>query len=250
MRKLMLLWGGLLLLGGSMWAQSEPDSVCEVNVTVPKPGASKQWEAARKQHNLFHQTEKDKNSIDVWSITTGPNTGSYMTTVCNQTWKGMDGQEAVEARDEADRQKTMAGTSASNQMSFYVFRKDLSSDKGEGGKQPKMLTVVHYFLKPAGIVQFTDSLKRLNAAAAQAKWPGKPMRTYALVSGGEGPHFVIVTDRYSWADMQGPEQTLTDVLKQVYGSDDKTLQTLREAVDHTMSEMLEYRADLSYVPKK
>ncbi len=249
MRKLGILWGGLLLLCGTMWAQSEPDSVCEVNLTAAKAGAAKQWEAARKQHNVFHQTEKDPNSIIVWSIMTGPNTGKYMTTVCNQTWKGMDGHDAFDQRDEADRQKTMAGTSESNQQSFYVFRKDLSSDKGDG-PPPKMITVVHYFVKPAGIAQFTDSLKRINAAAAQAKWAGKPSRVYGLVNGGEGPHFVIVTDRTSWSDMQGPEQSLMDVLKQVYGADDKTIQTLREAVDHTMSEMLEYRADLSYVSKK
>ena len=49
---------------------------------------------------------------------------------------------------------------------------------------------------------------------------------------------------------QGPEQPLADMLKQAYGNDDKTLQTLRETIEHTMSEILEYRADLSYIPAK
>jgi hypothetical protein len=61
---------------------------------------------------------------------------------------------------------------------------------------------------------------------------------------------VAVVDRNSFADMQGPEQTMADMLKQAYGADDKTLQSLREAVDHTVSELLNYRADLSYVPAK
>jgi len=43
---------------------------------------------------------------------------------------------------------------------------------------------------------------------------------------------------------------MADMLKQAYGADDKTLQSLREAVDHTVSELLNYRADLSYVPAK
>jgi hypothetical protein len=51
-------------------------------------------------------------------------------------------------------------------------------------------------------------------------------------------------------DMQGPEQQMVDMLKQVYGNDDKSMQNLRDAVDHTMSEMLRFRADLSYVPTK
>ena len=61
---------------------------------------------------------------------------------------------------------------------------------------------------------------------------------------------MLVTDRNSFADMQGPEQSMVDMLKQAYGNDDKTLQNLREVVDHTMSELLDYRADLSYIPAK
>ena len=113
-----------------------------------------------------------------------------------------------------------------------------------------MMTVVHYFVKPSGLVQFTDSIKRINAAIDQTKYPLKPGRWYQLANGGEGPHFVVVTDRNSWADMQGPEQTMADMLKQAYGNDDKTLQSLRDAIDHTMSEMMDYRADLSYLPAK
>ena len=41
-----------------------------------------------------------------------------------------------------------------------------------------------------------------------------------------------------------------NMLKQAYGADDKTLQNLRDAVDHTVSELAEYRADLSYLPAK
>ena len=61
---------------------------------------------------------------------------------------------------------------------------------------------------------------------------------------------MLVTDRGSWADMQGPEQPMVEMLKEAYGNDDKTLQTLRESMNYTMSEMMDYRGDLSYVPAK
>jgi hypothetical protein len=250
MRKLGLLWAGLLLLATSLgWAQSGPDKVCEVTLTTPKPGAAKQFEDARKKHNEFHKTEKDKNAIMIWSISTGPSSGKYLTAVCGRTWKDMDGHDAFEQRDEAERQKTLAPTIASNEASYYVFRSDLSST-AEPETPAKMATVVHFFVKPAGMSQFTDGIKRINAAIAQTKYPSKPSRWYQLVNGGVGPHFVAVTDRGSWADMQGPEQSLVDMLKQAYGNDDKTLQTVREAMDHTVSEILDYRADLSYMPAK
>jgi hypothetical protein len=84
----------------------------------------------------------------------------------------------------------------------------------------------------------------------QTQYPAKPSRWYQLVVGGEGPRFVVVTDRASWSDMQSPEQTMGDMLKKAYGDDDKTLQSLRDAVDHTESQLMNYRADLSYMPAK
>jgi hypothetical protein len=249
MRKQGLLLAGILLMSTSVWAQGGSDKVCEINVTTPKPGGVKIFEDARKQHNQFHKAEKDKQSILIWQIATGPATGGYLTASCGMTWKDLDGHDAFDQRDAADRVKTLAPTVGANQASYYILRQDLSTGT-EGATPSKMMTVVHYFVKPAGLIQFNESIKRINAAIAQTKYPAKPSRWYTLVSGGEGPHFVVVTDRNSWADMQAPEQSMADMLKQAYGSDDKTLQTFRDAVDHTMSELMEYRADLSYVPAK
>jgi hypothetical protein len=250
MRKLGWLWAAFLLLSPSLgWAQTGPDNICEINVSVPTPGGAKAFEEARKKHNEFHRAEKDKNVIAVWSITTGPSTGSYLTSVCGMTWKEMDAHEDFDHRDWADIEKTLGPTTASNQQSFYVLRPDLSLTP-DPGTPPKMITVVHFFVKPVGITQFTDSIKRINAATVKSKYPTKPSRWYMLANGGEGPHYVLVTDRNSWVDMQGPEQQMVDMLKQVYGNDDKSMQNLRDAVDHTMSEMLRFRADLSYVPTK
>lgn len=250
MRKLVWMWAGVLMLSAPLgWTQSGPDKVCEINVTTPKSGAAKQFEDARKKHNGFHQAEKDKDAIMVWAISTGPASGKYLTATCGITWKDMDGHDAFDKRDAADREKTLAPTIASNEASYYILRSDLSS-AAEPATPAKMITVVHFFVKPAGVQQFTESVKRIKAAIAQTKYPSKPSRWYQLVNGGVGPHFVLVTDRNSWADMQGPEQSLEDMLKQAYGNDDKTLQNVRETIEHTVSEMLDYRADLSYMPTK
>ena len=202
MRKQRLLWAGFVLLCASLsWAQSRPERVCEVNVTAPKPGGAKQFEAARKKHNEFHQAEKDKTPIVVWAISTGPSTGSYLTSVCGQTWKEMDGKDAFNQRDAADIEKTLEPATRSNQVSYFVTRPDLSRG-AEPTAPAKMITVTHYFVKPGQAVQFTDSLKRINAAVAQTKYPMLPAQAYVLANGGEGPHYVLVTGRDSWADMQ------------------------------------------------
>lgn len=250
MRKLGLLWAAFLFMGTSLGlAQSGPDSVCEVHVTVPKAGGAKQFEAARKKHNEFHKAEKDKNAIVVWSISTGPGTGNYLTTICGLAWKDMDGHDDFDKRDSAELEKVLAPTIASNETSYYILRKDLSLTP-ESATPPKMISIVHYYVKPSGLSQFTDSIKRINAAIVQTNYPRKPSRWYQLANGGHGPHYVLVGDRNSWSDMQGPEQMMSEMLKQVYGNDDKTLQNLRDAVEHTVTEMSEFRPDLSYLPSK
>lgn len=249
MKRTGLFCAGILALSASVcWAQSGPDKVCEINVVAPKPGGAKALEEARKKHNEFHKAEKDKQPILIWEIATGPSQGGYLSAECGMSWKDLD-RDAFDQRDAADREKTMSGMVGSQHTSYWIFRQDLSTGT-ETTTPTKKMTVVHYFVKPSGLVQFNESIKRINAAIAQTKYPSKPSRWYALANGGEGPHFVVVTDRNSFADMQGPEQTMADMLKQAYGNDDKTLQNLREAVDHTMSEMMDYRADLSYIPAK
>lgn len=245
-----LWWVSFLFLSAVVgMSQTGPDRVCEVNDTTPKPGADKQFEAARVKHNEFHKSEKDKWGIAIFQVTTGPATGDYLTVTCGMTWKDMDGHEDMDKRDGEDIAKTIAPATASNKASYYIFRPELSTGT-EDTPIAKRMSVVHYFVKPEGISAFTDSIKRINEAIAKAKYPAKPTRWYSLSNGGIGPHFVAVTDRNSWADMQPPEQTMADMLKQTYGADDKTMQTLRQAVDHTVSELLEYRGDLSYIPAK
>ena len=243
-------WAASLLLTSSLgWAQGA-DSVCEVNVSIPKPGAHADFENARKKHNEFHRGEKDKNTIAVWQITTGHSSGSYLTTVCGLSWKSLDGLDAFDKRDGADIDRTLRPTLAHSERSYYVLRPELSMTPETAGAPPKMISIVHYFVKPSGLTAFTESIKRINSAMKESRYPAKPSRWYVLANGGEGPHYVVVGDRMSWADMQPPEQTMVEMLKQAYGNDDKTMQTLRDAVDHTISELAEFRPDLSYMPAK
>ena len=250
MRKLGMGWSACLLLASTIGFAQGLDRVCEVNLTHPKPGAAKDFEEARKKHNEFHRTEKDKNSIVVWQVVTGPHTGSYVTTVCDLTWKQLDGHEDFDKRDGEDINRTLSPTIAQNTAGYYVLRPELSLAPNPQGPPPRMISVVHYYVKPSGITQFTDAIKRINEAIVKSKYPVKPSRWFSLANGGEGPHYVLVGERQSWADMQGPEQQMADMLKQVYGNDDKSLQNLRDAVDHVVSEMNEYRADLSYLLSK
>jgi hypothetical protein len=254
MKKIGLCTVAFLLLAASLcWSQNGPDSVCEVNFAVPKPGGVKAMEEARKKHNEFHKAEKDNRPVSVWEIVTGPRTGSYMMNTCELSWKELDDREPFMARDAVDISKNLGPTLESIQTSYYVWRKDLTPDAALtafSNGEPKLISVVTYYVKAAELTRFVEAIKRIQAAVKQANYPMKQALWYNLASGGEGPQYVAVVGRNSWAEMQGPDEPLIKVLHKVYGDNDHTLDDFRAGIDHYQSEMSVYRKDLSYIPAK
>lgn len=250
MKKFVLAASALLLMSMMAAAQTE-DRVCEVSRVTPKPGTEKQLEAGRKAHNAFHTAQKDPYSIMVWSVLTGNATGSYLMTTCNMKWSSLDRAGDFDAKDTADIARTFGQYAASSTTSYYVERTDMNRKPDDpNAKPPKMISIITFFLKGDGATPFIAAVKRIAEAQNKSNYPGKPARWYQLANGGEGPQFVLVGDRASWADMQGPEKTLQAMLEEVYGKDDNTLQNLRAQIRYTQTELAELRPDLSYMAAK
>lgn len=248
MRKFALLCV-LVFVSISVRAQSSPQMVSEVNVATPKPGMSAQWEAGRKQHSAFHAAQKDTWNVLVWEILTGERAGSYMMASPGHNWKDFDARDAFNKLDAPDVEKTMGAYSAGAITAYYVYRDDLSLTKPPA-TPAKMRTTASYAVMPEHLNDFTDAIKKVNAAIQKTNYPAKPSRWYVLANGGEMPNFVLVIDRASWADMEPPQKTLEDALKEAYGdSGPQLLDQLRRSSRRIVSEMSVFRADLSYIPK-
>ena len=249
--KKFVLFGAALLMTSTLAIAQTPDKVCEVNRVVPKPGAIQQLEAGRKAHNAFHAAQKDKYEVLVWSVLTGPATGQYLMTTCGLSWAALDRPGDFDAKDQADIVRTFAQYTSGTNTSYYIQRDDLGGKRAEpDAKLPKMISITTFYLKGDGAIPFTAAVKKVYEAIQKSNYPTKVTTWYQLANGGEGPQFVQVSDRNSWADMQGPDKTLQAMLEEVYGKDDTTLQTLRAQVRYTVSELAEVRQDLSYMPAK
>jgi hypothetical protein len=208
-----------------------------------------QWEAGRKQHSAFHAAQKDTWSILVWEVLTGERTGAYIMASPGHSWKDFDAREAFNKLDTPDVAKTMGPYTASSSEAYYVFRDDLSLTRPPS-PPAKMRTTVSYTLIPEHLNDFTDAIKKINAAIQKTNYPVKPSRWYALANGGDAPTFVLVTDRASWAEIEPAEKKLEDALKEAYGdSGAQLLDQLRRSSHRIVSEMSVFRADLSYMPK-
>jgi hypothetical protein len=246
MRKLALFLASLLLSVSAL-AQSSPQIVSEVNVATPKVGMTQQWEAGRKAHSAFHAAQKDTWSVFVWEITTGERSGSYMMASPGHNWKDFDAREAFNKLDGPDVAKNMGPTTESTMTAYYVYRDDLSLTKPPA--TPVMMrTTAIYTVIPEHLNDFTDAIKKINAAIQKTNYPMKPSRWYQLANGGAVPTFVLVTDRASWGDMEPPEKKLDDALKEANG-DNGALDQLRKSCKSIVNEMSVFRADLSYMAK-
>lgn len=248
MRKIALA-SAVFCLSLSMLAQSSPQLVSEVHVATPKPGMTTQWEAGRKQHSAFHAAQKDTWNIFVWEILTGERAGSYVMSSPGHNWKDFDARDAFNKMDAPDVEKTMGASTAGSTTAYYIYRDDLSLTKPPA-TPAKMRTTASYMVIPEHVNDFTEAIKKINAAIQKTNFPAKPSRWYQLANGGDAPTFVLVTDRASWGDMEPPEKKLEDALTEAYGdSGPQVLDQLRRSAKRIVTEMSVYRSELSYVPK-
>lgn len=232
-------------------AQTPNNPVGEIHITMPKPGMTAQYEQARKTHMNFHRAQKDPWSWHTWEIVTGPNTGSYVTGSFGHRWTEFEAREKFAATDRADADRTMVPTTASATMSYAILRTDLSRNPEIPTTMARMATATHYWLDPVDVPAFVEALKRINAGVDKVKYPMKPSRWYQATS-GEVPHFVLITDRATWADMEPQERTLDEAMAEAYGQQDgQTLMTsFRRGIKRVVNELMVYRPDLSYIAAK
>lgn len=239
----------LLCLSVAALAQSSPQVVSQVSIAMPKPGMTTQFEAARKEHSAFHAAQKDTWSIYVWQVISGERTGAYMMASPGHNWKDFDAREAFNKVDIPNIAKTYGAVTEATSNAYYVYRDDLSQTKPPD-TPANMRTTATYVVMPEHVTEFTDAIKKINAAMKQTNYPAKPSRWYGLANGGEAPTFVLVTDRASWADMEPAEKKMEDMLKEAYGdSGPQVLDQLRRSCKRITTELSKFRPDLSYVPK-
>jgi hypothetical protein len=229
-------------------AQEKPGTVARIGIFKPKPGAAAQYEQGRKKHFDFHRKVNDTWSWFTWQTISGEHEGTYLTGTFGHQWKDFDAWEKLDQADTADGNANMGPSLESEFAAYYEMIPDAS--RPAGGKEPSpMVQVTHFFVKPAGVEAFVAALKEAKTALDKADWPTHSS-WYRLVSGGEGPEFVLATSRASWADMEPSAKTLAQTLAEVYGPQ-KAVAVIQAVVgntSHTYSELLRYRPDLSYIP--
>ena len=84
---------------------------------------------------------------------------------------------------------------------------------------------------------------------AKTNYPQNRSSWYALANGGNGPEFVLVTERKSISELQAPAKSLDAMMQEAYGDQGAAiLGALRKAYYRSYSELLQFLGELSYMP--
>ena len=252
MRKLFVLLVLVCLTATLGLAQATPAKVCEVHVDKVKPGMTAQYEQGRAKHMAWHKAQNDSWSWETWEITTGEDSGNYLIATCNHGWQDFDAREKFNVADGANALSTMGPYMTADLMTYYTVRPDLGPPS-KTPEPPPYLSVIHFHLKPEGVLDFYEGVRKVGEANTKTNTPSHPSTWYSLANGGRGPEVVLVQERKSIGDMgSGSDKTLDEIMKEAYGDQGATLMSnLRKGYYSSRSELLHYRPDLSYMaPKK
>lgn len=240
--------GALLAFGLPALAQKSPD-VATITVWKTKAGAGAAFAEGRKRHMELHRQQKDAWGWFTWEIVNGPREGQFLTGSFGHLWKDFDGREAFDALDAPDVAKNLAPHVAGTESSYWAHMAEASRPPAVDAGPSAFSQLTHYYVHPADVPRFEDALKEVKAALDKIGWPVRS-GWYRLISGGSGPHYVLSTARANWAAFAPLEKSLLEGLTEAVGARRATelLDTVRASTDHVETEILAYRAELSYVP--
>ncbi len=233
----------------SAGAQQSQNTVLEAHRVTPKAGMRAQLEAGRAKHMAWHKQQGDTWAWHVWEVTTGPETGSYIVTSPNHQWQDFDAWAAKMGKgDAADAAVNLEPYQASASTSYWVMLADASRPPAPGGA-PAKGTLTTYRIKQGKNGQFREALRTLKGALEKGNYPRRSI-WYTLANGGPTGTFAVFVPRASMAEMALTEPSMRDVVEKALGrsAGEAALDAFSDAVESGSSELLEFRADLSYLP--
>lgn len=237
---------GTLLVGPAA-AQEEEGNIAFVVFLKAKPGMEQQFEEGMKRHRAWHRQQNDPDAWLTWQIISGENTGTYGTGTFGHRWEDFDSPGISEEADTVDRRQNLDPYTESAVVRYYRRMAEVSRPaEGEAPLAEVWIFRVRYGQEGA----FTYAVRKFHEAIEKTQWPVH-YNWYQLLNGGEHPTYVVVLPRTNWADFKPPEERFEEILEEAYGRQEaqSLLKSFGKAVGSQRSEIIQNRADLSYVPE-
>jgi hypothetical protein len=237
MRKLFIL-----LIFIPLFGISQTKTVINSNRVFPKVDKVLEFEKALTAHAIKYHTGDWK--WRVFEIQSGPDFGAYQLTEGPHSWDQVDTRGNLGAEHNTDWNKSVAiYLSDRGSSSYSVFQEELSTVQLTD--YADKIEINHIFPKPGYGPEFREGLKKFKKV-----WEASNQTVAVYQSSSSGPSQYGIVTRYK----QGLKERETGFLKPmkeryeaVNGEDswDHYLDMAKTCVDHSWTELLFYRADLS-----
>lgn len=239
----------VLLLALPAAAQMPEDTIGRVYFLKAKAGMEQQFEAATKRHLDWHRRQNDPWTFHLWQVDTGDNLGQYVVGVLNHRWEDFDARAALDAADDADYAANVAQFVESVRGIIVAGLPQVSLPPAEGEGPTPLSSVITFHLNMGGEAEFPYVIRKFQQAIQKTNWTTHYL-WYALVSGGEHPTYYLVLPRANWAGFKPPAKPFPAMLEEAYGREEAAalLKQFSKLIHCQRSEVLRYRADLSYRP--
>lgn len=235
----------------SALAQGDTSTVTALEFQTPKNGMTQQYEAGRKAKAAWHKQQKDPQMLFVLQVLTGEHTGSYIVGRGGQHWSDFDKPAVSDAADEDEYNKVIGAYVDKRTAAYYETLPKVSNPGPEG--DAKYMSVTSFHIRYGKGDDFRSAIARMYDAAQKTKWPFH-YRWERLANGGPGGTFVLLVDHANWASFDDDPaiKPLRDILREAFGEQEamSVIERLNGSIESTYSEIIEFRADLSYIPQK
>lgn len=246
----LIVVAALVIAGGAI-AQSadEKPTIERATLWTIKPGMGSKFEAGLKRHNQFHVKQGDTQSHETYSIESGEHTGAYWRVAGNRHWEDFDAEEKFAEADTADSDVNLTPYIESGIPMYYEFLVDVSNPPPEDAPAVALWELIFFKVKPGHYNEFSLAMKRVKDAAVKVSWPER-WAWLVLVNGGVHDEVVLALPRAKWADFNPPQKPFPKMLEEALGKleADAVFEMFDDSIASSRSEIVRYRADLSYVP--
>ena len=230
----------------SVLAQEKPGNITLVTEMTPKPGSEKQFEAGLKQLAAWYASNNDPQGRAVFMQITGEKAGTYSVARRWMHWADLD-KPSGQYRAEFD--KAMGDTVATYALKVYEEIPEL--DHPANLDRPAKYYEIDTFHVPLDKQdRFAATVGRLREAIEKTKSP-MDVSWLVLSEGGEFGTWVLAIGHNSSADFGSPSPD--EVLDKAFGAAETD--TIASEIStliggHFSEEVIMFRPDLSYFPKK
>jgi len=242
----------LLFAAVSVVAQEKPGTLAALEFQKPKNGMVKQYQDGRKQKAAWHKEQKDPQPLLVWEILSGDSTGTYIVGRLGQHWSDFDKPAIPDQADLEEFQKVVGNYVDSIVGRYYDLLPKISNPDSSG-MPSKFGEIITFYVRYGKGSDFRSAISRIYDAAQKTKWPVH-YEWYALANGGVQGTYVLVLPRNSWADFEDKPDVkpFREMIKDAFGQAeaDSIVDRIDTSVQSEMSEIIQFRPDLSYLPSK